>query len=470
MNLSDRRLKRLMRQYRIAVRAKKKEELLKIVSYYAETHTTQLHKEETPMKRKIMLRPAMAVLAVLLGLTTVVSAALATGYYFAAPDGSILDDRGNVVDGTASADTVTFDQNSGIKNALFRAVTWTTINEQNSLAVWVLPDAPELEGLTAVIDGVEYPLIQSTFNVTGGYIGYVATDVPKPEEFDLRCDNPPMIERVRNLPELVITAESTDNGITIFGLVEGNTVWYGINDEHFMDTELFQLADVTATPAAFTKLIDSNGVEYDSFSASGHKIYNEEVMMENTFSLNIDIAAIRMELLHIHYGFNIANRDGLMRKTKIPVPADGETRTGNWVVIDQDGMYFAFNSISRDGDTLHFRYDREFWCDPEKYPSLRSCHIGWHCEYPAESMYPDVEVEKGSTVGVGGDHIYSKTYPKGMIEALTDQDGNVIDGALIGARGMTDAGANEVFFEFNALDIYPQKMYLSNGETRIRVR
>ena len=53
---------------------------------------------------------------------------------------------------------------------------------------------------------------------------------------------------------------------------------------------------------------------------------------------------------------------------------------------------------------------------------------------------------------------------------LTDQDGNVIDGALIGARGMTDAGANEVFFEFNALDIYPQKMYLSNGETRIRVR
>jgi len=53
---------------------------------------------------------------------------------------------------------------------------------------------------------------------------------------------------------------------------------------------------------------------------------------------------------------------------------------------------------------------------------------------------------------------------------LTDSEGHVIDGALIGARGMTDAGANEVFFEFNALDIYPEKMYLSNGETRIRVR
>lgn len=53
---------------------------------------------------------------------------------------------------------------------------------------------------------------------------------------------------------------------------------------------------------------------------------------------------------------------------------------------------------------------------------------------------------------------------------LTDMHGNLIDGAMIGARGMTDAGANEVFFEFNAMDVYPEKMYLSNGGTRIRVR
>ena len=53
---------------------------------------------------------------------------------------------------------------------------------------------------------------------------------------------------------------------------------------------------------------------------------------------------------------------------------------------------------------------------------------------------------------------------------LTDAQGNVIEQALLGARGMTDAGAKEVFFEFNALDIYPERMYLSNGETHIRVR
>lgn len=53
---------------------------------------------------------------------------------------------------------------------------------------------------------------------------------------------------------------------------------------------------------------------------------------------------------------------------------------------------------------------------------------------------------------------------------LTDEDGCPLHGAMNGARGMTDAGAKEVFFEFNALDMYPEKMYLSNGTTRVRVK
>ncbi len=53
---------------------------------------------------------------------------------------------------------------------------------------------------------------------------------------------------------------------------------------------------------------------------------------------------------------------------------------------------------------------------------------------------------------------------------LTDSEGNEIALANAGARGMTDFGAKEVFFEFNALDIYPEKMYLQNGDTRIRIR
>ena len=58
----------------------------------------------------------------------------------------------------------------------------------------------------------------------------------------------------------------------------------------------------------------------------------------------------------------------------------------------------------------------------------------------------------------------------GRRAVLTDGEGNVLSEAMAGARGMTDAGAREVFFEFNAMGVYPERMYLRSGETRLRVR
>ena len=53
---------------------------------------------------------------------------------------------------------------------------------------------------------------------------------------------------------------------------------------------------------------------------------------------------------------------------------------------------------------------------------------------------------------------------------LVDANGEVLEGAVRGAQGMTEAGAREVFFEFNALERYPDEMYLSDGRARLRVR
>lgn len=53
---------------------------------------------------------------------------------------------------------------------------------------------------------------------------------------------------------------------------------------------------------------------------------------------------------------------------------------------------------------------------------------------------------------------------------LVDSEGNRLERAMNGARGMTEAGAREVFFEFNALDVYPEKLYLTNGRSRVRVK
>lgn len=53
---------------------------------------------------------------------------------------------------------------------------------------------------------------------------------------------------------------------------------------------------------------------------------------------------------------------------------------------------------------------------------------------------------------------------------LCDGAGEVLESAVCGARGMTDAGAKEVFFEFNAPETYPEALYLSDGHTRVRVK
>ena len=53
---------------------------------------------------------------------------------------------------------------------------------------------------------------------------------------------------------------------------------------------------------------------------------------------------------------------------------------------------------------------------------------------------------------------------------LVGADGGVLEDAVRGAQGMTEAGAREVFFAFNALECYPEEMYLSDGHIRLRVR
>ena len=53
---------------------------------------------------------------------------------------------------------------------------------------------------------------------------------------------------------------------------------------------------------------------------------------------------------------------------------------------------------------------------------------------------------------------------------LTDGEGRPLEAAMAGARGVTDVGAREVFFEYNALESYPERMYLAVDGARVRVR
>ena len=58
----------------------------------------------------------------------------------------------------------------------------------------------------------------------------------------------------------------------------------------------------------------------------------------------------------------------------------------------------------------------------------------------------------------------------GRRAVLCTADGRALEGAVCGARGMTDAGAKEVFFEYHMPERCPDELYLSDGAARVRVR
>ena len=58
----------------------------------------------------------------------------------------------------------------------------------------------------------------------------------------------------------------------------------------------------------------------------------------------------------------------------------------------------------------------------------------------------------------------------GRKATLCDAQGHVLESAVCGARGMTDAGAKEVFFEFHMPERCPDELYLSDGTAQIRIK
>lgn len=58
----------------------------------------------------------------------------------------------------------------------------------------------------------------------------------------------------------------------------------------------------------------------------------------------------------------------------------------------------------------------------------------------------------------------------GKKAVLCSGDGQVLESAASGSRGMTDVGAKEAFFEFHMPERCPEELYLGCGSARLRVR
>ncbi len=357
MKMSDRRLKRIMQENPMTVQPKKKEKMLEFARMCDEK--SQDLEDGLNMKfiRTKKLR-MLLVAAIILSLLAVTISAGIVHYYYHTPGGNIVDENGNIVETTLlekSHDLIlkTTDEEIKKDGYTISSVDWTRIHGKTTLSVWTTADSVELNGLTAVINEKEYPL-EKTLLTSDGFVGYTANDVPEPDNPEglfLKCTAPKFSYlRIFFMPDDVLLAESTSNGISIIGYQQDGDIYIGLNEDHLVHGNLIDAAGFTAVIPQDMVAVDTKGNRYtvskDNLLGRGGLMdlcfYYQEAPEDVVFS-SLDITR-----LMIVYGFI----SGKEPSCSVPVPEIGETLTGEWTVFDCDGFKYIINEISRDAESL----------------------------------------------------------------------------------------------------------------------
>lgn len=422
MKKSDRRLDELMRAHPIKVEPERKN----IVLAYLREQRAEESAEEKMMKKRNIRRIAV-IAAVALSLTMMVSAAVVS-YIYRTPNGEFIDDQGNII---PDLQTQSVETSRGIHGNGYSipSVTWTTAKDRTSLAVWVTRDSEELLGLTAVIDGTEYPLEKRTFNLNSGYIGYTAEGMEKPSEFTLKCRSPLFEEQVSFMPEDVIPAECYSNGMTLFGTTSGRTIYIGINDENYLNSEIFRHAELVFVKPVEETVTDNTGAEYSGSSGGTNRDNNMLTQMNYDEQIPEGNTAVSMHTsyLRVIYSFMEAADHGLAPSVKVPLPADGETITGEWHLVDCDGFSYIIDSVSRKGNEVIFTTE-----DGLTYDGVYEV-AG---DMPGNYIYAQLDGEGNSSSG--GSRNEWSIEPYSALDEFADENGEI--SVSIFEMGVTYAG------------------------------
>jgi len=412
--ISNRKLKKLMQNHPVPIAPKRKGELAAYAAQYVQNPKENTEKEYRIMKKN--WKPILIAAAVALSMTAVISAAV-VGYYYRTPGGDIIDEAGGKVEETGNVDSIVNDSAVFGEGYDIVSVTWTKSDTGTTLAVWATQDSMELTGLTAATDEGEYPLTKSTFNVTGGYVGYTTTDIAKPTVFTLKCENPAFERKITFQPADTIPVESTSNGLTLFGTTEGTTVYIGINDNNVLDSELFRDAELSFGKTMLETVTDTEGNTYTGGSRGGTNRSDDKLTTRQDFKMPADarIASVRTPYLEVLYSFGKASALGTAPTVRLPVPCDGETLTGEWLLLDTEGFRYAINSIHRDGNTITCTTD-----DALTYSGTYTVSTEF-----ATFLYIPIRGPEGDINPSGSSHEWTYDFGEEQIEKYTDENGEL---------------------------------------------
>jgi len=357
MKKTDKALRHMIRACAAQITPQRKNELLSALDdMYSDERKPSVHASAKRGVRRIL-----AVAALAAALTMMISAAAVIRYY-RTPGGAVMDKNGNpppVTEIIASGENDRIISGEGYR---IPRITWSAVDGITTLAVWSAPSADDLIGLRAVTDAGEiYPLTKTAFNLVSSYVGYTTDRFPAPQPFTLMCDSPAFSERVVLLTDDIITVQSACGGITLFGSAVENTVFYGVNDAIFPTMELSKTAEIVLSKLhGNTEITDTAG-KITVGGRGGSRASEEELTTWAVYDITqgSSIASLRARSIRVNLNFAASGAiaDGTAPHVYVPVPNDGQTLTGNWLLLDSDGFTYEINSVSREGRTLRFSSD-----------------------------------------------------------------------------------------------------------------
>ena len=379
MKMSDRRLKRILQENPVPVKPEKKEAMLEFARMCDEQEKNEETEDGSNMKymRTHKFRTLIAA-AVILSLMAVAVTAGIVNYYYRTPGGKIVDKSGAVVTDTGNLSLKMTGEKITGENYTIEEVDWVSKDGNTTFTVWMSADSPEMPGLYARYNGIDYPLTKSfvTRDKDGNplSVGYTALNFPEPqipnsENWDkplwIASEEPRVSVWIGFEPEGVETVSVTAHDITVSGYIYDGHLYYDIKDHTLETNPLAEITKIHRMYASLETMTDTDGKEHElerrSYSCGeGGTMSSFQKLPEN-----VTPASFPIRFLNGAYYFR--EIEGVTCG-ELPIPEIGETLTGEWVFFDYAGIRRTITEIRREKYSITYYSPEEDHTYPRYLP------------------------------------------------------------------------------------------------------
>ncbi|MBQ7314350.1 MAG: hypothetical protein IJW81_12275, partial [Clostridia bacterium] len=278
MKMSDRRLKRILRENPVPIQPEKKEEMIAFARICDKNQTSKDLEDGLQMKYiKLKKVRTLIAAAAILSLMAVAVTAGIVNYYYRTPGGNIVDQTGTVIEQPENMSLkMTGKALTGVGYTI-EEVNWLSYNGQSTFTVWMTADSVKPLNFRAVMDDVEYPLKESfiTKDAVGNplCVGYTTANMPEPKNVSpdnrentlwLICDDPFISTRIYFEPTDIQPVQSSGNGISVTSYIYNGNLYFGAEDTVLEQSPLSDMITMRWS-SIFPVVTDTDGKIYDGY-------------------------------------------------------------------------------------------------------------------------------------------------------------------------------------------------------------